>query len=103
VEICGCYYEKNCRCKWIFSRGEALLLAATDTTSGMPGGMERLNHSNEYKRLCQKVKKKGIRDQGTGIREQGSGNRDQGTGIRDQGSGIRDQGSGIRDQGSGEI
>jgi hypothetical protein len=43
--------------KWIFSRGEALLLAATDTTSGMPGGMERLDHSNEYKRLFRKVKK----------------------------------------------
>jgi len=35
----GSYPKKNADVKWIFSRGEALLLATTATTSEMPGGM----------------------------------------------------------------
>ena len=43
------------------SRGEALLLEATGTTSEMPGGMERLIHEIEYKAVFRKVKKAGVR------------------------------------------
>jgi hypothetical protein len=53
----------NAETKWIFSRGGRLLLAATETTSEMPGGMVRLTHRNEYKQLRQKVKRAVISDQ----------------------------------------
>jgi len=38
------YPQKIAYAKWIFSRGERLLLAATATTSIMPGGIDRLIH-----------------------------------------------------------
>jgi hypothetical protein len=52
----GSYPKRIADAEWIFSRGEALLLATTATTSEMPGGMKRLTHRNEYKQVCRKVK-----------------------------------------------
>jgi hypothetical protein len=72
----GSYPKKNAGAKWIFSRGGALLLATTATTSEMPGGMKRLTHRNEYTYVSRKVKKTGNREQGIGNREQGIGNRE---------------------------
>jgi hypothetical protein len=40
----GSYPKRIADAEWIFSRGEALLLATTATTSEMPGGMKRLIH-----------------------------------------------------------
>ena len=38
------YTRSIAKAGWIFSRAEGLLLAATATTSEMPGGMKRLTH-----------------------------------------------------------
>jgi hypothetical protein len=43
------YRQRIANAEWIFSRKEGLLLAATDTTGEMPGGMERLTHVFEYR------------------------------------------------------
>jgi hypothetical protein len=50
------YSKGIAEAEWIFSRGERLLLAATGTTSEMPGGILRLVHGSKYKQLCRKVK-----------------------------------------------
>jgi hypothetical protein len=52
----GSYPKRIADAEWIFSRGEALLLATTATTSEMPGGMMRLIHRNEYTQVSRKVK-----------------------------------------------
>jgi hypothetical protein len=49
---------------WIFSRRKRLLLAATGTTSEMPGGMKRLIHELSINKFAEKSKI-GIRDQGS--------------------------------------
>jgi hypothetical protein len=46
------YSQRIAEAEWIFSRAEGLLLAATATTSEMPGGMERLIHRNDYIQVC---------------------------------------------------
>jgi hypothetical protein len=46
------YAQRIAEAEWIFSRAEGLLLAATATTSEMPGGMERLTHTDEYTQAC---------------------------------------------------
>jgi hypothetical protein len=48
--------------EWIFSRGQRLLLEATETTSEMPGGMVRLIHAIEYTTVDSNVKKQGLRE-----------------------------------------
>jgi hypothetical protein len=57
------YPQRIVETEWIFSRKERLLLAATETTGKMPGGMKRLNHSSQYKQLYEKVQKAGNREQ----------------------------------------
>src|ERR1039458_9754953 len=51
LSLCGdtnSYAQRIPDAEWIFSREETLLLAATGTTSEMPGGILRLIHEREF-------------------------------------------------------